>query len=94
MAKLTKGMKWSDFTGKPHWTQTPAGKRKMAAAQRKIWRQKRSPLQQVRMKEIAKDIVHKAKRSSPHKQVSKQTSLVVNGWRITLGASEIRIDHE
>jgi hypothetical protein len=27
---------------KPHWTQTPAGKRKMVAAQKKVWAAKKS----------------------------------------------------
>ena len=87
MAKLTKGMKWSDFSSKPHWTQTPAGRRKMSRIQHKV----RKAAKHDTFHEIIKTAT-RMKRTS--KQTSNQTSLIVNGWRITLSKDEIRIDHE
>lgn len=72
---------------KPHWTQTPEGKAKMASVQRKAWKTKRA-----KMRAMANGIASKAKkRPAPEK---KSFSLVVEGWRITLGRNEVRIDHE
>jgi hypothetical protein len=78
------------------WTQTPEGRARMSEIQKKIWAEKRSPLQ--RHKEfhrIAKAAV-KMKRG-PYKSKNKEeksTSLIVNGWRITLSEDEVRIEHE
>jgi hypothetical protein len=77
---------------KLHWTQTPEGKVRMSAAQKKVWAEKRSPLQRV-----AKQIVKAAKKRGPYKSTKKErkeTSLVINGWRITLGKNEVRIDND
>jgi hypothetical protein len=73
---------------KLHWTQTPEGKSRMAEVQRKAWETKRA-----KMKKVAKDIVRKAKKVKPAKK-EKSTSLVINGWRITLGKNEVRIDND
>ena len=77
---------------KLHWTQTPEGKAKMSVAQKKVWAEKRSPLQRV-----ARQIVKTAKKRGPYKATKKErkeTSLVINGWRITLGKNEVRIDND
>lgn len=78
---------------KLHWTQTPEGKAKMSVAQKKVWAEKRSPLQRV-----ARQIVKQAKaKRGPYKTTKKErkeTSLVINGWRITLGKNEVRIDND
>ncbi len=75
---------------KLHWTQTPEGKAKMGEVQRKAWETKRS-----KMKNMAKDVVKKAKkRPYTSKKERKETSLVINGWRITLGKNEVRIDND
>jgi len=79
---------------KLHWTQTPEGKAKMSIAQKKVWAEKRSPLQRV-----ARRIVKAAKKRGPYKgkkekKEKKETSLVINGWRITLGKNEVRIDND
>lgn len=71
------------MTKKPHWTQTPEGKVRMAEVQRKAWKTKR-----------AKQIVRAAKKEKPTKREKKATSLVINGWRITLGKNEVRIDND
>ena len=73
---------------KLHWTQTPEGKARMAEVQRKAWETKRA-----KMKSAAKQIVRVAKPKATKKE-TKATSLVINGWRITLGKHEVRIDNE
>lgn len=75
---------------KLHWTQTPEGKAKMSAAQKKVWANKKNKTEHFR--QLAK-LGAKTKRG-PYKTTKKTTSLVVNGWRITLGKDEVRIEHE
>lgn len=78
---------------KPHWTQTPEGKLKMSEAQKKVWASKKDKSEHFR--KLAK-MGAKYKRG-PYKTKAKDkkpTSLVVNGWRITLDKNEIRIEHE
>jgi hypothetical protein len=75
------------MTKKLHWTQTPEGKAKMADVQRKAWETKRA-----KMRNAAKRIVKVSKPSQ--KKEKKATSLVINGWRITLGKNEVRIDND
>lgn len=82
------------MTKKLHWTQTPEGRERM----RQIATGPRSPLKKARAskrkKELAKAIVKTAKKRSPYKKEKKETSLVINGWRITLGKNEVRIDND
>lgn len=82
------------MTKKLHWTQTPEGKARMSAAQKKVWAGKKDKAEHFR--QLAK-MGAKVKRG-PYK--AKQTltrdavSVVINGWRITLGKDEVKIEHE
>lgn len=81
------------MTKKLHWTQTPEGKIKMAAAQKKAWANRTDKTEHFRR--LAK-LGAKAKRG-PYKKTTKskkETSLIINGWRITLGKDEVRIDND
>jgi hypothetical protein len=77
---------------KLHWTQTPEGKARMSESQKKVWADKKAG-KRVSFREIAKNAV-KGKRAYNKKEPKKPTSLVVNGWRITLTKDEVRIDRE
>jgi hypothetical protein len=79
------------------WTQTPEGRARMSEIQKKIWAEKRSPLQRHKeFQKIAKAAV-KVKRG-PYKSKRMLTrdavSVVINGWRITLNKDEVKIEHE
>ena len=67
---------------KPHWTQTPEGKKRMSEIQK--------------MAQKAIKAKRKLGRPKGRKNGSKDsgTVLVVNGWRVTLGKNEVRIDSE
>ena len=67
---------------KLHWTQTEEGRERMRQIQK--------------LRFAAKKIVKAAKKRGPYKSTKekKETSLVINGWRITLGKNEVRIDND
>lgn len=68
---------------KLHWTQTPEGRERMRQIQK--------------LRFTAKQIVKSAKKKKrgPYKEKKeKSTSLVINGWRITLGKNEVKIDND
>jgi regulator of sirC expression with transglutaminase-like and TPR domain len=75
------------MTKKPHWTQTPEGKARMAEVQKKAWQTKRA-----KMRNAAKTIVRKAKKTVPRER--KPTTLVINGWRVILGKNEVRVEND
>lgn len=77
---------------KLHWTQTPEGKAKMAAAQKKAWATKKEKREQ--FKQLAK-MGAKVKKGKGKRTLTRDAvSVVINGWRITLGKDEVKIDHE
>lgn len=82
------------------WTQTPEGRKKMSEIQKRLWAEGRSGIQKrskrKKMQAVAKMLVTKAKKypkGYKNKQ-DKQFALIINGWRITLGKGEVRIDNE
>jgi hypothetical protein len=79
MAKKGKGA----YKGK-HWMQLPENREKVIELARR----------RAGLKKLAHKMVKKAKRSYVRKPRLEATTLVVNGWRVTLGNGEIRIDHE
>jgi hypothetical protein len=78
------------YKGK-HWTQRPENREKLAAMARKTASMRKGKT----FKAIARAAVQSKR--GPYKTAKKEkkaTSLVVNGWRITLGKDEVRIEHE
>lgn len=69
-------------TKKLHWTQTEEGKKRMSEIQ-KLAHEKLKEVRKKGLKEV---------RSYKKKEV-KETTLVINGWRVTLGKNEVRIEN-
>ena len=78
-----------------HWTQRPENKEKLAAMVRNGARNRaRRPHKRVASKSKAEAVVERAVRKHPNfgRIVSEDTSVLVNGWRITLGHKSIKIE--
>lgn len=73
------------------WTQTPEGRKRMSEIQKKVWAEKRSPLQRM---QLAKTMTARSKRNKVRKAADEFTTLRVNGWSIRLSKNEIVIDHD
>ena len=72
-----------------HWTQKPENRERLAAISRKMHRGRRKAIKQSK----AEKIVHReVKRGRPRTQTVEDTSILLNGWRLTLSHNSLKIE--
>jgi hypothetical protein len=84
------------MTKKPHWTQTPDGRIRMGEIQKKAWAAKRANRESAAQRKVANAALKfrsSIKRGETGRR-SEGTTVVIQGWRITLAEDIIRIERD
>lgn len=78
---------------KLHWTQTPEGRAKMSAAQKKLWANKREKLEAKAQRKIA-HASRKFRSEHENRHAEYGPTIVIQGWTITIVGNQLRVERE